>query len=358
MRQRTFRNLSGTDLFMYAIGGTILLAVVYGSIVTLTSGRYSAENWLDFTIFGLAQGGVYALIALGYTLVYGILFIVNFAHGEVFMAGAFTGFFVADAFANAGYFQNPNVNGQDLLALGVVLLTCVLVSVIVAVILERVAYRPLRRAPRLVPLITAIGASFFLQYTFRGFYGSGIKVYPDVAMLKGELTVLGIEILKIQAVVIVAAVLMMLGLQWFVQLTKTGKAMRAVAEDKDVAALMGINVDWVIVITFVVGAALAGAAGMLYALMFKQVYFRMGFVPGIKAFTAAVLGGIGNIPGAMLGGFFLGIVESVGPNLFLEGLGIPAPNQLKDVIAFTMLVLVLIFRPSGILGERISEKKA
>lgn len=358
MRQRFFRNVSGTDLFVWFIGFAILVAVAYGTTQMIRSGRYTGENWLDFATFGLAQGGVYALIALGYTLVYGILFIVNFAHGEVFMAGAFTGFFVSEAFFRAGFFQNPNINLNDTAALGVVLLSCVITSIVVAVILERVAYRPLRRAPRLVPLITAIGASFFLQYTFRGFYGSGVKVYPDIEMLKGEISIFGFEILKIQAVVVVSAVLMMAGLWWFVQLTKTGKAMRSVAEDKDVAALMGIDVDRVIVVTFVVGAALAGAAGLLYSLLFRQVAFRMGFVPGIKAFTAAVLGGIGNIPGAMLGGFFLGFIESLGPNLFLEGLGIPAPNQLKDVIAFTMLVLVLILRPSGILGERVTEKKA
>jgi branched-chain amino acid transport system permease protein len=358
MRQRFLRNVSGTDMFMWLIGGSIVVAVIYGSINMLTLGKYTSETWLDFIVFGLAQGGVYALIALGYTLVYGILFIVNFAHGEVFMAGAFTAFFVAEGFFNAGYFQDPGFNFKDLGALGVVLLVSVVTSIVVAVILERVAYRPLRRAPRLVPLITAIGASFFLQYTFRGFYGSGVKTYPDVEMLKGHWSIFGIEILKIQAVVIVSALVMMLGLRSFVQFTKTGKAMRAVAEDKDVAALMGIDVDRVIVITFIVGAALAGAAGLLYALLFHQVAFRMGFVPGIKAFTAAVLGGIGNIPGAMLGGFFLGIVESLGPNLFLEGIGIPAPNQLRDVIAFTMLVLILIFRPSGILGERITEKKA
>jgi len=358
MRQRLLRNVSGTDLFMWLIGGTILVAVVYGSISTLTGGRYSGEIWLDFLVFGLAQGGVYALMALGYTLVYGILFIVNFAHGEVFMSGAFTAFFVAEAFFDAGYFDDPAINLKDLGALGVVLLVAIVTSVVVAVILERVAYRPLRRAPRLVPLITAIGASYFLQYTFRGLYGSGIKVYPDVEMLKGEWSILGIGMLKIQVVVIVATVLTMLGLFWFVQRTKTGKAMRSVAEDKDVAALMGIDVDRVIVITFVTGAALAGVAGVLYALLFKQVGFVMGFVPGIKAFTAAVLGGIGNIPGAMVGGLFLGIVESLGPSLFLEGLGIEAAYQLKDVIAFTMLVLVLIFLPSGIMGERLSEKKA
>jgi branched-chain amino acid transport system permease protein len=159
-------------------------------------------------------------------------------------------------------------------------------------------------------------------------------------------------------VVIVAAVVLMGALYAFVQLTKTGKAMRAVSEDKDAAALMGIDVDRIITTTFAVGGALAGAAGVLYALIFGQVQFFMGFIPGLKAFTAAVLGGIGNVPGAMVGGLFLGVFESVGPSLFLDGLGIPAPYQLKDAIAFTMLVLILIFRPSGILGERLATKKA
>jgi branched-chain amino acid transport system permease protein len=359
MRQRLFRNVSGTDVFMWLIGAAILLFVIYGSgRQLLVIKRYDAGDWLDFIISGLGQGGVYALIALGYTLVYGILLMINFAHGEVFMGGAFTAFFVADAFAREGYFDSPDFNFKTLSALGVVFLVAMVTSVVVAVILERIAYRPLRRAPRLVPLITAIGASFFLQYTFRGLYGSGVKTYPDVEMLKGEWSIQGIGMPKIQIVVILTAVLMMLGLFWFVQRTKTGKAMRAVAEDKDVAALMGIDVDRVIVITFALGAALAGAAGVLYALLFKQVQFYMGFIPGLKAFTAAVLGGIGNIPGAMLGGFFLGIAESVGPTLFLEGAGVPAAYQLKDVIAFTMLVLVLIYRPSGILGEQLTDKKA
>jgi branched-chain amino acid transport system permease protein len=358
MRLRVFRNVSGTDLFMWLIGGSILIIVIYGSVSTLSSGRYSIENWLDFIVSGLAQGGVYALIALGYTLVYGILLMINFAHGEVFMSGAFTAYFVAEALFDRGLFQEPSFSFRDLGGLALVVLVAAVTSVVVAVILERVAYRPLRSAPRLVPLITAIGASFFLQYTFRGLYGSGVKTYPEVAMLKGDWTILGVSMLKIQVVIIVSALVMMLGLYWFVQRTKTGKAMRAVSEDKDVAALMGVDVDRVIVITFVVGAALAGAAGVLYALLFKQVQFFMGFIPGLKAFTAAVLGGIGNIPGAMLGGLFLGLAESLGPSLFLEGIGIPAAYQLKDVIAFTMLVLVLIFRPSGILGERLAQKKA
>jgi branched-chain amino acid transport system permease protein len=210
----------------------------------------------------------------------------------------------------------------------------------------------------LVPLISAIGVSFFLQYTFRGLFGPGIYAYPTVEALRGRWNILGVEILRTQVIVIVAAVVMMLGLYLIVMRTKIGKAMRAVSEDLETASLMGIDVNRIIAVTFGIGAAMAGVAGVLYALIFSQVNFFMGFVPGIKAFTAAVLGGIGNIPGAMLGGLFLGVIESVGPTLFLESLGIPAPYQLKDAIAFIMLVLVLIFRPSGILGERLIAKKA
>jgi branched-chain amino acid transport system permease protein len=228
----------------------------------------------------------------------------------------------------------------------------------IAVLTERVAYRPLRRAPRLVPLITAIGASFFWQYFFRGLYGSGITAFPTVEALAGKWSFGGIEIGKTDVVVMVASVLLLVALYIFVMRTKTGKAMRAVSEDKDVAALMGIDVDRVIVITFAVGAALAGAAGILYALVYRQVGFLMGFYPGLKAFTAAVLGGIGSVQGAALGGLALGLFESVAPNLFLEGLGVPGANQLKDVVAFTMLVLVLLFRPQGIMGEPLAQEKA
>lgn len=342
-----------TSVVVWGIGILILVVVVGGSIATLRQGIYAPSVWLDFFIFGLAQGSVYALIALGYTLVYGVLFMINFAHGEVFMSGMYIAFYFARAFDESGF-----LNRNPIVALLIITLVSMTVSTSIAVVLERVAYRPLRRAPRLVPLITAIGASFFLQNAFRGLFGPRTKVYPDVDILKGSWTVFGIEILKIQVIVIIAALIMMIGLYLFVQYTKVGRAMRAVAEDKDAAALMGIDVDRVIVITFAVGAALAGAAGILYALLFKQVTHTVGFIPGIKAFTAAVLGGIGNIPGAMLGGLFLGIFESLGPNLFFSGLNIPAPNQLKDAIAFTMLVLVLIFRPTGILGEALAEKKA
>jgi len=278
---------------------------------------------------------------------------INLAHGEVFMAGAFPAYHVALAFGNSGFLDRSPV-----VALVVVALVSMVTSLVVAVLLERVAYRPLRKAPRLVPLITAIGASFFLQYTFRGLYGSGISTYPDVAALDRDVHIAGVSITLTQLVVIGTSILLMIVMYLFIRYTKTGKSMRAVSQDKEVAALMGIDVDRVITITFALGGALAGAAGILYALIFKQVHFFMGFVPGIKAFTAAVLGGIGNPVGAMIGGFFLGMVESIGPSLFLDGLGIPAPYQLKDVIAFSMLVLVLIFMPAGILGEQLYVKKA
>jgi branched-chain amino acid transport system permease protein len=354
MPRSILERLNFINISLGLVGAVIVAIIVIGSIATLQSGHYSSRLWFDFVIFGLAQGSIYALIALGYTMVYGVLRMINFAHGEVYMSGAFTGYFVADALNRSKFMsQNP------LLGLIAVFAVAMVTSVIVATLLERIAYRPLRRAPRLVPLITAIGASFFLQYTFRGLYGSQFKAYPQVAVLQGVWSLGGeFTIQKIQVVVIVAAALLMFGLYLFVQRTRTGKAMRAVSENKDVAALMGIDVDAIIVKTFVLGAALAGAAGVLYALMFRQVSFFMGFIPGIKAFTAAVLGGIGNIPGAMLGGLFLGLFESVGPSLFLDGLGIPAPYQLKDVIAFSMLVLVLIFRPQGILGERLGKTKA
>ncbi|MBI4639406.1 MAG: branched-chain amino acid ABC transporter permease [Candidatus Tectomicrobia bacterium] len=342
-----------TVSYLWAFRIAVILVVIVGSALTLLGGKYTSQHWIDFVIFGITLGSIYALIALGYTMVYGILRMINFAHGEVFMGGAFSAYFVADALRKSGFLdQNPIVS------LALVTLFAMAISTGIALLVERIAYRPLRYAPRLVPLISSIGVSFFLQYTFRGLFGPGIYAYPTVQALKGKWTLLGVEILKTQVIVIVAAVAMMVGLYLIVMRTKIGKAMRAVSEDLEVASLMGIDVNYVIAVTFAIGAAMAGAAGVLYALIFSQVNFFMGFVPGIKAFTAAVLGGIGNIPGAMLGGLFLGLIESVGPALFLEGLGITAPYQLKDAIAFTMLVLVLIFRPSGILGERLIAKKA
>jgi branched-chain amino acid transport system permease protein len=351
---RTWRQrVTFIDVVVWAIGLAIGVMVIVGTIRTLLSGKYTPTVWLDLFIRGVALGGVYALIAMGYTLVYGILKMINFAHSEVFMSGPFTAVFLANAFTKSGYMdQHP------FLGMLWVTLLAMAVSMTVAILLERIAYRPLRLAPRLVPLITAIGASFFLQYTFRGLYGASFQAYPTLQGLKSTLNVFGVNVSYSQLVVIAGAFIMMVVLYWIVQSTKIGKAMRAVSEDKEAAALMGIDVDNVIVFTFALGGASAGFAGILYVLLFPIAWFFMGFIPSIKAFTAAVLGGIGNVLGAFLGAMVLGLLESVGPNLFLDGLGIPNPAQLKDAIAFMILVFILIFRPSGILGEAISETKA
>jgi branched-chain amino acid transport system permease protein len=353
MLQR-FKDTSFIDLVLWLFRAVIIVVVAWGTIATIIENPYPLGTWIDTIVAGIAQGSLYALIAIGYTLVYGVLFMINFAHGEFFMSGIMTAtIFLARPWGASGFLdENP------ILGLLMITVLSVGVSVSIALLTERVAYRPLRKAPRLVPLITAIGASFFWQYFFRGLFGSEVKSFPQIDALTGKVSFGGIEILKTSIVVIVAAILMLIGLYIFVMRTTTGKSIRAVAEDKDVAALMGIDVDRAVSITFAMGSAMAGIAGVLFAIVFKQVHFFMGFLPGLKAFTAAVLGGIGSIQGAAIGGFFLGMFESVGPGLFLEGLGIPAPHQLKDVIAFTMLVLVLIFRPQGIIGERLAEKKA
>ncbi|HEX2222379.1 MAG TPA: branched-chain amino acid ABC transporter permease [Candidatus Limnocylindria bacterium] len=334
---------------LWALRIAVLVGVLFGSWATISSGRLDTDDWLRLAGSGLSLGAIYALIALGYTLVYGVLFIVNFAHGEVFMMGAFAGMFTAAGLAEGGLLDaNPAVG------LVIIFAAAMLTSMLVAVILERIAYRPLRRAPRLVPLITAIGASLFLQYTALGFFGPQSRRYPEIDFLAGRVNLIGASFRVIELVTIVAAVVLMFALYYFVERTRTGRAMRAVSEDKDVAALMGIDVDRIIVTTFAIGGLLAGAAGVLYALLFNRVEFVMGLLPGIKAFTAAVLGGIGNIVGAMLGGVALGLLENVGPSLLLLGVGVPATNQLRDVVAFSVLVLVLVFRPTGLLGRRES----
>lgn len=355
MLQR-LRDIDYLGLSLWVIRAVIIIVIIWGTTASLLDKEnpLTAREFLDYLVVGVAQGSLYALIALGYTLVYGVLLMINFAHGEFFMSGTMTAtVFVAAPLSASGFLDRHPVLG--LLAIGLVAMT---VSVGIALLTERVAYRPLRKAPRLISLITAIGASFFWQYVFMGLYGGAVVPFPEIEPLMGKWSFLGIEILKRQVIVIAASIVMLIGLYFFVMRTKTGKAMRAVSEDKDVAALMGIDVDQVITITFAVGAAMAGAAGVLFGLLFRQTHFFMGFVPGIKAFTAAVLGGIGSVPGAALGGLFLGIIETIGPRLVLKGLNIPANYQLRDVVAFSMLVLVLIFRPQGILGEALAEKKA
>jgi branched-chain amino acid transport system permease protein len=347
-----------TDLaisgFLWTFRIAVVAVVVIGSAATLASGKYPITTWVNLLEQGIILGSLYSLIALGYTMVYGILRLINFAHGEVFTAGAFGGYFVAAALMSMGFLNQSPV--ASLLSVFLMIVFAALVSVVVALLVERIAYRPLRNAPRLVPLISAIGASIFLQYTMRGFFGPGLYAYPAVNVLLEPVPIDFLGLRWVDILVVGGALAMMTGLMLYVQRTKMGTAIRAVSEDPATAALMGIDVNRAIVTTFAIGAALAGAAGVLYGLLFRQIYYTSGILPGLKAFTAAVLGGIGNIPGAVLGGMFLGTIESVGPTLFFDGLGVPSPTQLKDVIAFTLLVLVLIFRPEGILGERVSRR--
>lgn len=353
MLKNWLKRTSATDILMWGIGLLIVVGVVWGSVATLRSGKYDAVAWQNLIITGLTLGSIYALIAIGYTVVYGILRMINFAHSEIFSGGPMVAYFLARALDTSGFLAK-----QPILGLVLIALFSMVVSMTIAFLTERIAYRPLRKAPRLIPLITAIGVSFFLLYTYKGLFGSGIKDYPQLDILKGRIPVMGMDVQIVHIVILIAAFILMAILYSLVQFTKLGKAMRAVSEDKDTAALMGIDVDQIISATFMIGGALAGAGGFLYALMFHQVAFAMGFFPALKAFTSAVLGGIGNVLGAMIGAMFLGVMEAMGPNIFLDGLGVPAPNQLKDAIAFVVLVFILIVRPTGILGERLATKKA
>ena len=297
------------------------------------------EQWIQLTIDGITLGGVYACIALGYTLVYGVLRMINFAHGELFMMGAFAGVYTLQGFEN-----RTNLN-EDVpsLTITAAILMGVVVAVVLAVLMERIAYRPLRHAPRLAPLISAIGVSIFLRNVMLRYTNARREVYPDV-FPDGSITIGDVSISYIKLFLIGMSIVFMVALYLFIQRTKTGTAIRAVAEDKDTAALMGVDVNRTIVLTFVAGAALAGATGVCYGMYVGNAAAGMGFIPGIKAFTAAVLGGIGSVPGAMLGGYFLGLSEAYTTKLF--------GAQYKDVVAFVLLVAVLIFRPWGFLGKR------
>ncbi|HAQ23283.1 MAG TPA: branched-chain amino acid ABC transporter permease [Acidimicrobiaceae bacterium] len=310
----------------------------------------TGDQFKGLLISGLSQGSMYGLIALGYSMVYGVLGFINFAHGEVFMVGAMTGFIASEKFqANGMWEQN------FILCLLLIILMAILFSTFTAVLMERVAYRPLRNSPRLIPLITSIGVSFFIQNFVLGLFGPASKSYPRLPeWLSKQRSILTFEIAGTRLLVLVVAAVSMVVLWYVVERTKTGKAMRAVAEDKEIAALMGIDVNRTIVTTFAVGGAMAGVGGILWGLMFRSVTHMTGFLPGVKAFTAAVVGGIGNLGGAMAGGISLGSAESIAPMVILEPLGVPGVSQLKDAVAFTVLVLVLLFKPSGLFGERLS----
>lgn len=466
-----FQKALGWGLWVYAVIGLVLMIVfvsqrlqsdandpIYELVINIIGGIFIifltdkiANNiianplpfftWAGLFQTGIIRGGVFALIALGYTLVYGILFMINFAHGEVMMFGAYGGWFalmflldggqrsfeagsallaiwvvplmvgilflpLEDIFerftrsskqtevsgltdpkqvftflslpirlvlgAAVGYgalvglgIAAPEIYTIVIAVVGLLFVTFIgmIVSSIVAIILERVAYRPLRNAPRLTPLISAIGASIFLQQTALHMFGSVARTYRDGGNLPPKilndpvtfdlnLGRLGVVPISSVGVVITLVSLILMALLYYIVLkTKFGRGMRAVAEDKDTAALMGANVDRIIVLTFILGAALAGAAGVMLGFRGEQIRYRFGFTYGLKAFTAAVLGGIGNIPGAMLGGFFLGMVEALGPT----ALGID--NAWQNALSFAILVMVILFRPTGLLGEVTAEKK-
>ena len=313
----------------------------------------TGDQFKGLLMSGLSQGSMYGLIALGYSMVYGVLGFINFAHGEVFMVGAMTGFIASDKFAANGMWES-----NFLLCLVLIMLMAIFFSTFTAVLMERVAYRPLRNSPRLIPLITSIGVSFFIQNLVLGLFGPSTKSYPRLPeWLSKQRSIFTFEIAGTRLLVLVVAAVSMAGLWYIVERTKTGKAMRAVAEDKEIASLMGIDVNRTIVTTFAVGGAMAGVGGILWGLMFRSVTHMTGFLPGVKAFTAAVVGGIGNLGGAMAGGISLGSAESIAPLLILEPLGVPGVSQLKDAVAFTVLVLVLLFKPSGLFGERLSSEE-
>jgi len=297
-------------------------------------------------VFGLALGTVYGLIALGYTMVYGILFMINFAHGEIFMIGAYVGWWVL-----SWVLQAKLAALHPVWVVPLMLVHAMLFAGLLGVCLERFAYRPLymRGATRLGPLISAIGASIFLQNAVMLTQGARMKVYMTSLLFPRtwRFQLGGVSISVLVLVMVAVAALMMWGLHQLVQRTNLGRSIRAVAEDREMAAVMGVNIGRVIAITFFLGSALGGAAGVLVGLYYTQIDFFMGYSAGLKAFTAAVLGGIGNIRGAMLGGLILGLIESLAVT-FMN----PA---YKDVVAFAVLILTLVFRPTGILGENVAE---
>jgi branched-chain amino acid transport system permease protein len=298
---------------------------------------------LQQLVNGITLGAVYALIALGYTMVYGILGLINFAHGEIYMLGAYLGIIFLGIFVQWGFASSSLL----LLSFALAFLLAGVYCAAYGFTLERIAYRPLRRAHRLAPLISAIGMSIFLQNYVMLAQGSTDKVFPHI-LSSGGVVLLGTPVSYLQLFILLTSVSMMVGLQLFVKRTRLGKAIRATAQDQKMSSLLGINIDQVISVTFIIGSILAAAAGVMIAMYYGLVNFFIGYMAGVKAFTAAVLGGIGNIAGAMLGGFVLGLVESLGAS-YISG-------EYKDAFAFLILIVVLIFRPTGLLGERVPEK--
>lgn len=299
------------------------------------------EQFFQQIINGLAIGGIYALVALGYTMVYGVLKLINFAHGDLFTIGAYLGMTLFVSYRLA-----------DVLPVyGAIILVALMVMGLVALIgglLERIAYRPLRNASRLSAVVSAVGASIFFQNAILLIWGGNYYVYPESVRPTTIISLFGMGVPLIRFVLIGASVMLMLILYWFIHRTKTGTAIRAAAIDQGAAKLMGINVNRIIALVFLIGPGLGGVAGLMVGLAYGQIDYSMGFSYGLKAFTAAILGGIGNIPGAMIGGLILGLVETLGAAYLTIAW--------KDAISFFVLILILIIRPTGILGERVADK--
>ena len=299
------------------------------------------EQFLQQLTNGLAVGGIYALIALGYTMVYGVMKLINFAHGDLFSCGAYLGLTLLTGLV-------LQERAGPLLGILVLALLVVVLVALLGAILERAAYRPLRESPRLSAVVSALGASIFLQNALMLVYGARFQVYPSGVLPETAVSLLGVQVPLMRIVVVAVSLVMMGALYLFVQKTKLGTAIRAAAIDQGAARLMGIDVDRVILLVFLIGPALGGAAGLMVGLYYGQIGYQMGLLYGMKAFTAAILGGIGNIPGAMVGGLLLGVVESLGAAY--------VSLAWKDAIAFLVLILILIVRPTGLLGERVAEK--
>lgn len=295
---------------------------------------------------GLTLGGVYALIAIGYSMVYGILGMLNFAHGEVYMIGGFAGWWVLHLLTSGSELM---MNAALVIAL--MLIVAMGVSALMGFLSERLAYRPLRNAPRMNLLLSALGVSIFLQNLVLHFQGAKVRVFQVGALIPESIRILhiGTTVVSFMRVVVISITFLLMGLlSVMIKKTKVGKAMRATSQDLEAATFMGVDVDRIIVLVFLIGSALGGAAGTLVGLLFTQVDYYVGFQAGLKGFTAAVLGGIGNIYGAMLGGILLGLTESLAVTFL--------PSAYKDVVAFVILIIVLIARPSGLLGEKLTEK--
>ena len=319
---------------------------------------------------GITLGGMYALIALGYTLVYGILLMINFAHSELFMCGAFVGLGVMTLLTSSAITQNVAWLGwlapaQQFFTSGTVGMICMLAIVflvsaivvgIMGVIIERLAYRPLRHAPRLAPLISAVGVSIFLQNAVLLWVSSSQVPFPNPFGNSVAFTIGSTDVSVLKVVIVVTAIVLMVGLDQFISHSRMGKAMRATAQSHDLAGLMGVNVDRVIAFTFALGSGLGAIAGVMLILYYGIGHYFMGFMLGLKAFTAAVLGGIGNVQGAMLGGLLLGVIESLASGYIGDLTGGVFGSNYRDVFAFLVLIFVLVLRPSGLMGQKSGDR--